>query len=403
MNARALASAHLRALAIAGSSVLALLGLSATPVLTQVPPPHAAGATIEEHERLRVVRRDIATLKNGIQTLAGTEQGLLGELKGLEAEVLKRQGELAEVQSRVAGAESEAAVSEARAKDLAAQLESMRAPVARRIRALYRLGPPRYFRVLLASAQASGVLAAYRAAAALSEHDAALIRNFRAQSDRSKGEAARLAALRLRLAAQHDERGRAADATLSALERKRALLGSIRSDRQSHQAALSEMEAAERTMGGALARLRPPGGTGTGAGQISFERFRGLLDWPSAGEVSARFGRITNPRFGTSLEHSGLDIDAPFGAPVRAVQDGIVVFSQWFRGYGLTAIVDHGGGWLSVYAHASALLVEKGDQVRRGQKIAAVGDSGSLRGAYLYFEIRKDGRPVDPLGWLRPL
>ena len=77
-----------------------------------------------------------------------------------------------------------------------------------------------------------------------------------------------------------------------------------------------------------------------------------------------------------------------------------MVFSQWFRGYGLTVIVDHGGGWLTVYGHASALLVEKGEAVRRGQKIAVVGDSGSLRGPYLYFELRKDGRPVDPLGWL---
>ena len=83
------------------------------------------------------------------------------------------------------------------------------------------------------------------------------------------------------------------------------------------------------------------------------------------------------------------------------IQDGVVVFSQWFRGYGLTIIVDHGGTWLSVYSHASALLAEKGEHVRRGQKIAVVGDSGSLRGPYLYFEIRKDGRPVDPDGWLR--
>jgi murein hydrolase activator len=72
------------------------------------------------------------------------------------------------------------------------------------------------------------------------------------------------------------------------------------------------------------------------------------------------------------------------------------------RGYGLTALVDHGGGLITVYAHASVLTVETGEQVTRGQSIGRIGDSGSLRGPYLYFEIRDAGQPVDPREWLRP-
>ena len=81
--------------------------------------------------------------------------------------------------------------------------------------------------------------------------------------------------------------------------------------------------------------------------------------------------------------------------------DGRTVFASWMRGYGLTAIVDHGGGMLSIYAHASVLLTEPGERVRRGQGLGKIGDTGSLRGPYLYFELRIDGKPVDPESWLR--
>ena len=78
-----------------------------------------------------------------------------------------------------------------------------------------------------------------------------------------------------------------------------------------------------------------------------------------------------------------------------------MVFSDWMRGYGLTVIVDHGGGMLSIYAHASVLLVQQGQQVRRGQLLGKVGDTGSLRGPLLYFELRRDGEPIDPKAWIR--
>jgi septal ring factor EnvC (AmiA/AmiB activator) len=102
------------------------------------------------------------------------------------------------------------------------------------------------------------------------------------------------------------------------------------------------------------------------------------------------------------VPHPGLDIDAEFGTIIRTIFDGQVVFASWMRGYGLTAIVDHGGGLLSVYAHASVLMIEPGEKLMRGQRIGAIGDTGSLRGPYLYFEIRENGTPTDPGGWLRP-
>jgi septal ring factor EnvC (AmiA/AmiB activator) len=102
------------------------------------------------------------------------------------------------------------------------------------------------------------------------------------------------------------------------------------------------------------------------------------------------------------VPHPGIDIDAPEGESFRAVFDGRVVFASWLHGYGLTVIVDHGNGVVSVQAHASILLAAAGEEVARGQVLGKVGDTGSLQGAYLYFEIRENGRPTDPAGWLRP-
>src|SRR5437867_2795345 len=350
----------------------------------------------DDEERLRVLHRDIETLRKGIETLTGREQGVLGELKTLEVDSLHGQTELAEIDERISRTEKEAEELEAQSRLLEGRLRETRGQVARRLGALYRLGRPRYMRVLLASDTPSELLSAYRTAAALSSRDARLVTRYREENAKARQEAARLAELRPILALEQGRRRSAAAQAAAALEKKRAFLQAVHSDRLTHQEALSELEAAERSVGKLLSGLpAPPAPT------IGFDRYRGLLDWPAQGRVSSPFGRSVNPRFGTAIVHSGLDIEAPFGSAIRCVHDGAVVFAQWFRGYGLTVIVDHGGGWLSVYAHASALIVQKGDEVRRGQKVATVGDTASLRGPYLYFELRKDGHPVDPARWLR--
>ena len=130
-------------------------------------------------------------------------------------------------------------------------------------------------------------------------------------------------------------------------------------------------------------------------------KFKGLLERPGRGRVIAGFGTVVHPRFHTEVPHPGWDIEAPFGSDISSVFDGQVVFADWMRGYGLTAIVDHGGGVLSIYAHASVLLVQSGETVSAGETLGKVGDTGSLRGPFLYFELRIDGRPVDPQSWLR--
>jgi septal ring factor EnvC (AmiA/AmiB activator) len=96
-----------------------------------------------------------------------------------------------------------------------------------------------------------------------------------------------------------------------------------------------------------------------------------------------------------------VDIEAREGAPIRAVHAGSVLYRGWLRGYGNLIILDHGSGYYTLYAHASELLVDEGDRVMAGQAIARVGETGSLAGPRLYFEVRYQGRAEDPAEWLR--
>ena len=123
----------------------------------------------------------------------------------------------------------------------------------------------------------------------------------------------------------------------------------------------------------------------------------GGAGWPLSGNlVSGYGGRMPDGR-----ASSGLLIAAGLGTPVRAVADGTVVFAEWMTGYGLILIVDHGNGYLSLYGHNESLLKNAGDTVKRGDTVARVGNSGGLAQPALYFELRRNGQPVNPDSWLR--
>ncbi|GAB2509820.1 murein hydrolase activator EnvC family protein [Lysobacter humi (ex Lee et al. 2017)] len=123
----------------------------------------------------------------------------------------------------------------------------------------------------------------------------------------------------------------------------------------------------------------------------------GGLGWPVAGALLAGY-RAQMP---DGRRSDGLLIGASAGSPVRAVADGTVVYAEWMTGYGMLLIVDHGNGYMSLYAHNDALLKDAGARVRRGDPVATVGTSGGQGRAALYFELRRGGQPVDPGAWLR--
>ena len=118
--------------------------------------------------------------------------------------------------------------------------------------------------------------------------------------------------------------------------------------------------------------------------------------WPAAGYISSPYGL----RFDGTEFHQGIDIAADMGAPIVATADGVVTAAGWNGGYGNMVDVDHGGGIVTRYGHASAVAVTVGQQVRRGEVIAYVGSTGRSTGPHVHYEVRVDGQPVNPAGYL---
>jgi len=186
--------------------------------------------------------------------------------------------------------------------------------------------------------------------------------------------------------------------------KKTRLLNSVRDEKRIHVAAIRELEAASAQLQALINRLEkeirakakveilPPAGKGLGA-------FRGKLPFPVEGRILSTFGKNENPKFNTFTVQKGIEIEALPGAEIRAVYDGRVLYSDWFKGYGKILIIDHGEGYYTLSGHASSLLKKVGEDVQTGEVVALVGDTGSLKGPCLYFEIRQRGKPLNPLEW----
>jgi septal ring factor EnvC (AmiA/AmiB activator) len=135
--------------------------------------------------------------------------------------------------------------------------------------------------------------------------------------------------------------------------------------------------------------------------QLAFPAHKGLLIIPVTGRIASLFGPYKNRKYDITNFRSGIDIKADKGEPVRSVFQGKVLYSSWFKGYGNMIIIDHGNNYYTIYAHLEETFKSKGDAVETREVIATVGDTGSIGGAKLYFEVRHHGKPENPLEWLK--
>ncbi|QNP41832.1 murein hydrolase activator EnvC family protein [Lysobacter solisilvae (ex Woo and Kim 2020)] len=172
---------------------------------------------------------------------------------------------------------------------------------------------------------------------------------------------------------------------------KKLRAAAARAEAERRAAAAKAAREAKRNAGTARATPRPPVVASAPPLQV------GGLGWPLSGSLLAGYGR-TMPDGRAS---QGLLIAANAGAPIKAVADGAVVYAEWMTGYGLLLIIDHGNGYMSLYAHNDALLKDVGSSVKRGDAVATVGSSGGHGRPALYFELRRNGQPVNPNTWLR--
>jgi murein DD-endopeptidase MepM/ murein hydrolase activator NlpD len=170
------------------------------------------------------------------------------------------------------------------------------------------------------------------------------------------------------------------------------LIARLRQDRNALEEAEAQLERDSATIAVMIRqRLSIPGPVIQGTGQFIY---------PLVGIVTSNFGWRVHPILGYRRFHAGVDFGASHGSTIQAADAGVVIFSGWYGGYGNAVVISHGGSLTTLYAHASELYVSQGQTVQQGQAIAAVGSTGFSTGPHLHFEVRQNGEPVNPLGFL---
>lgn len=273
--------------------------------------------------------------------------------------------------------------------------------LAARAVALYRGGEIGPVRVVFSATSLPDLLSRASMLRVLVRHDAELVARFGEERNR-------LEALQGQASlAVRDRKDGGARLTRLAAELKTERKGKgeilvrLRKDRKSERRLLLELEQAAQALEETIRTLgaRAEGGD-AGVPASGFASRRGELAPPVVAKVTEHFGRVVDPEFQTATFRSGVDFAASAGTSVRSVAPGIVRFSGWFRGYGRIVIVDHGDAFHSISGHLDEIYVEVGNPVEEGQALGTVGETGSLGGPSLYFELRKGGDPVDPEPWL---
>ncbi len=186
-------------------------------------------------------------------------------------------------------------------------------------------------------------------------------------------------------------------------EKKRKILDRLHREKEMRSRILKELKQAARRLEEMMDEMgrRSEGRTPVAPAGKGFASFKGKLDYPVRGQMVGGFGRTRHPEFPAAMFRKGIDFKAPLGEQIRAVQGGRVIFADRFFGYGKMIVIDHGQRYYTIYAHLSELLRKSGEPVRLGDPIALVGDTESLGGSRLYFEIRKGIKPLNPLPWFR--
>ncbi|OIQ58743.1 murein DD-endopeptidase MepM [Moorella thermoacetica] len=356
----------------------------------------AQGASVDDLRRQQQqLQQNIQEQQKLLQQKNDEGEALLQQLQQIEEDIRQKQAQIASLDQQLAAAQGRVQQATAELQQAEAAQETRMSILRSRLKDIYQVGRVNYLEVLLKSTSLEDFLVRLELLTKIARGDIKLI-------DEIKAEKARIAAQKAELEAERDhiaQLRRQADSErvqlASRQENQRQLLAQVEQEKKRVAAALDEMEATARQI---AARIRAeqaksnrklsPGGT------------KGML-WPLPGytQISSPFGWRIHPLLKTSRFHDGIDLPAPAGTEVIAPLDGQVISTGYLGGYGNHIVIDHGGGLSTMYAHLSAILVQDGQEVKKGQVIGRVGSTGWSTGPHLHFMVLLQGEPTNPMNY----
>ena len=388
------------------AAFLCLSSAAPSTLAAQQPAPPDTGLQ-RSQERLIEIRRERERLQREMERLRGRVHSLSSELTNIERQVETTGRIVSELDLQINALGSQI---ERNTADLLVALDALaekRAILNHRLSEITKRGPLFAAQVLLAAESFGNLLSRYKYLYLISRQDRQLVHDVQELRDRVAAQRDDLLTARSDLARRRNERAEENE-RFRQLEqqRERSLQDSQREQRQMEQRLqqLARDEARLNDLIVALERRRraveaAPGAVAAPARITTSDL--GQLDWPVAGDVIYRFGRQRLPNNTTILWH-GIGIATPPGTPVRAIAAGTVRIALPLGTYGPSVIIDHGGGFYTVYGFLSDIAVRQGQSVLKGQTIGQSGGENSDQGPHIHFEIRgRDGQALDPIAWLR--
>lgn len=371
-------------------------------VLSLVLPVLAADPSLEKQleqkrKELDLLRRKIEEQKRMLDRATRNERSVLQELARIQQDLEKTEGELKYLEGQLRYTENQVAVTTSELQEAEKELSYRNSLMRKRVRAMYENGAVSYLEVLLSASDFGDFLSRFEALSTILAQDVALYESVKEIRSQVAERKARLESQREHLATLKDAKQQKKAAYESNKAAKKRKLNEIQMDKEAYARALEEYEEQSRKIEQFIrdiaSRLNLPG-----KGSVNFI-------WPIKGRITSPFGNRFHPILKAWRLHTGIDVGAPLGADVRAMEDGVVIYSGWMGGYGQVVIIDHGrlpdGRAIStLYAHNSRLLVTEGERVVQGQLVAKVGSTGFSTGPHAHFEVRVNGTPVNPLPWL---
>ena len=361
----------------------------------------ASGQSDEEKARsdLQQLQRDIQQIQRDISSATTRKNKLQRQLRDAEVELGELQRAMAGNRSTISASEQELASLEKQREALELARDQQQARIAIELKTAWQMGRQGQIKVLLNQESPHTVARAMGYYRYFFEARNELLGQFRETLEQLQvveqeieSTLARLGQQQRALEKQQQQLAKARETRTLAVAK---LNDSIRDKGQQlkqKEQDRRELEKLLKAIEEAVVNLEVP------ENYQAFNSARGKMPWPVKGKPSNRFGR---PRNEGKMRWQGVNIPAAEGTTVKAIHHGRVVYADWLRGSGLLLIIDHGDGYMSLYAHNQSLLRDVGEWVSAGTPIGTVGDSGGLDRAALYFEIRHQGKPTDPARWCR--
>jgi septal ring factor EnvC (AmiA/AmiB activator) len=355
--------------------------------------PSTTDALREQSAR---AERRIRALQAEADRLAARARTVFGDLRRLELDRTIKQEELQIAERALARATTDRDTAARRLKALEATRVAETPAIAERLVELSKRGRAGYVQLVLASDDVRAVGRMARGVAAVAELDRLRLDAHRRRLQAEKDTVAELNKHRAAAETLQKDAARAKAAVDAAVAARNRLIDDLDARRDLAAQYLAELTQAQTELERTLASADAPAAMVA----LPIRPFQGELPWPVAGKIVSRFGRVPAGRFGTSIVRNGIDVAVAEGTPVRAVHEGTVAFAAPFMGFSTLVIIDHGGAAFTMYGYLSEAAVTAGMPVTRGAQIGKAGLSPT-GGPSVYFEVRIDGRPVDPLQWLK--